>query len=110
MLSDEDATLNRIRSIFKFEYDLDVHLKCLRDEGSLELASAVERLVDVVTASPPRWIEAEHRAGETAALGYGSQYSQFESLRNAVMRALVPLLWRLPETSDEMADALRDPS
>src|SRR5262249_11875948 len=72
------------------------------------LADALERFIDALTDHPPRWCEAQKLAEDV--VDRGALDADLETLRNAIMRALLPLTYSLPETLGEMMIALKDPS
>ena len=76
--------------------------------GRNALAANVERLLLSLTAMPPLWKQAERFASEIAELGDDNR--NLERLRNAVIRALSPLLDYLPTTMSEMDIALKCPN
>ena len=61
-----------------------------------------------LTAVPPKWTEAEKYGWDIACEGYGQH--EIESLRNAVMRGLSPLLHNVPRSPTELHLAQTDSS
>ncbi len=98
----------RYYNILEHEFDLESEIERLRSSSKHVLADALQGFMAALTATPPRWIEAERFGAEVADEGYGFD-RQLERLRNSVFRALSPLLFDLPETVAEMLVALKRP-
>jgi hypothetical protein len=99
---------DRFYTILKEEYDLPSEVERLHSIGMHDLADALQCFMSAVTAMPPRWRDAMKFGNEVADLGYGCD-RYLESFRNAIIRALSPLLFDLPETMTEMLLALKRP-
>jgi hypothetical protein len=93
--------------ILENEFELEREMVRLQKANRNELAANLEGLLISLTAMPPLWKEAERFAGEIADLGDDDR--NLEALRNAVIRALSPLLDYLPTTMSEMDIALKCP-
>jgi hypothetical protein len=97
----------RYYGILEDEVDIEAELLRMEATGRNALAANVEGLLLSLTAMPPLWKQAERFASEIADLGDDNR--NLERLRNAVIRALSPLLEYLPTTMSEMDIALKCP-
>ena len=98
----------RYYGILEDEFDLASELERFRDLSNHALADALQGFMSALTAAPPRWIEAKKFGEDVAEMGYGVD-RRLEHFRNAVIRALSPLLYDLPVTMAEMRIALNWP-
>jgi hypothetical protein len=99
---------HRYYSILEEEFDLPSELERLRGSHKHELADALKQFMPALTAMPPRWGLAKKFGTEIADYAYGHE-RDFEHFRNAIIRALSPLMFDLPETMMEMLVALKHP-
>lgn len=99
---------DRYYGILLEEFELASEIDRLRSSGKPALAEALQHFMSALTAMPPRWGEARKFGEDVADLGYGVD-RDLEHFRNAVIRALSPLLYDLPETMTEMLAALKYP-
>jgi len=99
---------DRYYAILEEEYNLPFEMERLRLAGEHDLAAALLAFMSALTAMPPRWSDAMKFGDQVADLGYGRDH-HLESFRNAIIRALSPLLFDLPERMTEMQLALKRP-
>lgn len=99
---------SRYYGILEEEFDLVSELERLRASNKEELADVLEQFMSALTATPPRWGQAQKLGTEVADYAYGHE-RDFEHFRNTIIRALSPLMFDLPETMTEMLVALKRP-
>lgn len=100
---------DRYYGILEEEFDLRAEVDRLRNSGKHDMADALQHFMSALTAMPPRWSEAQTFGSELADKAYGNDRF-LDHFRNAIMRALLPLLFDLPETLTEMSVALKWPN
>lgn len=99
---------DRYYGILEDEFELEMEMVRLQKADANALAANMEGLLFSLTAMPPLWEQAERFANEIASLGDDDRH--LERIRNAVIRALSPLLDYLPTTMSEMDIALKCPN
>lgn len=99
---------DRYYSILEDEFDLDFELNRLQSVDKIDLAANLEGLLLALTGMPPDWVRAETYAEEVCELGASDRH--LEHLRNAVIRALSPLLDDLPTSESTVRIAKQWPN